>query len=75
MENGEITLAHLKDQPAKPGANASALQPTSSYSVASSGVRYVASKILGNSGNGSRVRGFVRGNGNGTKSNGGTGEN
>ncbi|GJX55975.1 hypothetical protein Tco_0285872, partial [Tanacetum coccineum] len=55
-----------------PGANAPALQPTSSYSIASSGVRYVTSKILGNSGNGSRMRGFVRGNGNGPKANGGT---
>nr|GFC78388.1 hypothetical protein [Tanacetum cinerariifolium] len=53
-------------------ANAPALQPTSSYSVASSGVRYVTSKFLGSSGNGSRMLGFVGGNGNVHKANGGT---
>ncbi|PWA52030.1 WD40/YVTN repeat-like-containing domain-containing protein [Artemisia annua] len=67
-----ITLAHLKDQPAQSTSNAPALQPSSSYSVASSGVRYVTSKILGSSGNGSRMLGFVGGNGNGHKANGGT---
>ncbi|GJU55039.1 hypothetical protein Tco_1228753 [Tanacetum coccineum] len=41
-----ITLAHLKDQPVKPGANATALQPTSSYSVASSGGFAAALAVL-----------------------------
>ncbi|GKA53746.1 dystrophia myotonica WD repeat-containing protein-like protein isoform X2 [Tanacetum coccineum] len=68
----QISLAHLKDQPAQSAANAPPLQPTSSYSVASSGVRYVTSKFLGSSGNGSRMLGFVGGNGNGHKANGGT---
>ncbi|GKA05068.1 hypothetical protein Tco_0684188 [Tanacetum coccineum] len=38
----------------------------------SSGVRYVTSKILGSSGNGSRMLGFVGGNGNGHKANDGS---
>lgn len=52
--------------------NSPALQPSSSYSVASSGVRYMTSKILGSSGNGSRMLGFVGGNGTGSKANGGS---
>ncbi|XP_024984711.1 probable catabolite repression protein creC isoform X2 [Cynara cardunculus var. scolymus] len=67
----QITLADLKDQPVQAAANTSSLQPTSSYSVASSGVRYVTSKFLGSSGNGSRMLGFVGGNGTGSKANGG----
>ncbi|KAK9058578.1 hypothetical protein SSX86_023420 [Deinandra increscens subsp. villosa] len=67
----QITLAHLKDQQVQAAANGPALQPSSSYSVASSGVRYVTSKLLGSSGNGSRMLGFVGGNGTGSKANGG----
>ncbi|KAJ0623650.1 putative transcription factor WD40-like family [Helianthus annuus] len=67
----QITLADLKDQPVQAVANLPALQPSSSYSVASSGVRYVTSKFLGSSGNGSRMLGFVGGNGTGSKTNGG----
>ncbi|MFS7907394.1 hypothetical protein Hanom_Chr01g00070851 [Helianthus anomalus] len=67
----QITLADLKDQPVQAVANLPALQPSSSYSVASSGVRYVTSKFLGSSGNGSRMLGFVGGNGTGSKINGG----
>ncbi|KAI7749425.1 hypothetical protein M8C21_000245, partial [Ambrosia artemisiifolia] len=67
----QITLAHLKDQPAQAATNLSALQPSSTYSVASSGVKYVTSKFLGSSGNGSRMLGFVGGNGAGSKANGG----
>ncbi|KAL8204715.1 hypothetical protein R6Q57_010338 [Mikania cordata] len=65
----QITLAHVKDQPVQAAANSPVLQPSSSYSVASSGVRYVTSKILGSSGNGSRMLGFIGGNG--SKANGG----
>ncbi|KAI7733089.1 hypothetical protein M8C21_033494 [Ambrosia artemisiifolia] len=68
----QITLADLKDQPVQAAANLPALQPSSSYSVASSGVRYVTSKFLGSSGNGSRMLGFVGGNGASSKANGGT---
>nr|GEZ89855.1 probable catabolite repression protein CreC [Tanacetum cinerariifolium] len=68
---GRISLAHLKDQPAQSVANAPALQPTLSYSVASSRVRYMTSKLLRSSGNGSRMLGFMRGNRNGHKANGG----
>ncbi|KAL8214310.1 hypothetical protein R6Q57_003759 [Mikania cordata] len=67
----QITLAHLKDQPVQSAANLPALQPSSTYSVASSGVKYVTSKFLGSSGNGSRMLGFVGGNGAGSKANGG----
>ncbi|KAJ9558965.1 hypothetical protein OSB04_013579, partial [Centaurea solstitialis] len=67
----QITLADLKDQPLHSTASTPSLQPTSSYSVASSGVRYVTSKFLGSSGNGSRMLGFVGGNGTGSKANGG----
>ncbi|KAJ0817483.1 putative transcription factor WD40-like family [Helianthus annuus] len=67
----QITLAHLKDQPVQATANLPALQPSSTYSVASSGVKYVTSKFLGSSGNGSRMLGFVGGNGTGSKANGG----
>ncbi|KAI3683496.1 hypothetical protein L1987_84001 [Smallanthus sonchifolius] len=67
----QITLADLKDQPVQAAANLPALQPSSSYSVASSGVRYVTSKFLGSSGNGGRMLGFVGGNGAGSKANGG----
>ncbi|KAL8262969.1 hypothetical protein R6Q59_024318 [Mikania micrantha] len=42
-EGPKITLAHVKDQPVQAAANSPALQPSSSYSVASSGVRYVTS--------------------------------
>ncbi|KAK9048041.1 hypothetical protein SSX86_032996, partial [Deinandra increscens subsp. villosa] len=67
----QITLAHLKDQAAQSAGNLPALQPSSTYSVASSGVKYVTSKLLGSSGNGSRMLGFVGGNGAGSKANGG----
>nr|XP_043609336.1 probable catabolite repression protein creC [Erigeron canadensis] len=67
----QITLAQLKNQPPHAAGNSPALQPTSSYSVASSGVRYVTSKFLGSSGNGSRMLGFVGGNGTSSKANGG----
>lgn len=68
----QITLAHIKDQPVQAATNTPPLQPNSSYSVASSGVRYVTSKFLGSSGNGSRMLGFVGGNGTSSKANGGT---
>ncbi|GKE28153.1 hypothetical protein Tco_1443537, partial [Tanacetum coccineum] len=48
------------------------LLPASTYNVISIRTRYVTSKILGRSGNGSRMLGFVGGNGNGHKANGGT---
>ncbi|GJU65211.1 reverse transcriptase domain-containing protein [Tanacetum coccineum] len=48
------------------------LLPASTYNVISIGTRYVTSKILGRSGNKSRMLGFVGGNGNGHKANGGT---
>lgn len=56
-------------------ANLPVLQPSSSYSVASSGVRYVTSKFLGSSGNGSRMLGLVGGNGASSKANGGASKN
>ncbi|CAI9274263.1 unnamed protein product [Lactuca saligna] len=48
-------IAHIKDQPVQAATNI-ALQPNSSYSAASSGVRYETSLFLGSSGNGSRIR-------------------
>lgn len=58
----QITLVHFKDLAVQAAGNSPPLQPISSYSVASSGDRYAASKPLGSSGNYSRMLGFAGGN-------------